>query len=153
MGVRFESLFSCVDGATPEHLLRRRLYKEIAVPLKEWPYRLDCMLLLADAVSNSPEEGFSYEPAGDSAPSEVGAQVSAKSHRLRQASGRMIQLRRVTGRPAALPSAAAEASSPNLPPHVANPVIPAERGWGGRPGGRAGRPAESTGYREGVRRY
>ena len=49
-GIRFEALISCVDGATPEHLLRRRIYNEIAVPLKGGRYRTTSLLLLAEAV-------------------------------------------------------------------------------------------------------
>ena len=50
-GCEFGTFFSCAEGATPEYLLKRGIYSEIAVPLKGGPWREASMALLGDAVT------------------------------------------------------------------------------------------------------
>jgi len=50
-GIRFEALLSNVSGATPMLLLRRGIYSEIAVALKEGGYRRESLCQLARAVA------------------------------------------------------------------------------------------------------
>jgi len=55
-GCEFDSFFSCVDGVTPEELLRRGIYSEIAVALKGGPWREASLAMLAMAFRLSKEQ-------------------------------------------------------------------------------------------------
>jgi hypothetical protein len=55
-GCEFGSFFSSVDGATPEKLLKRGIYSEIAVALKGGPWREASMAMLAMALGLSKEQ-------------------------------------------------------------------------------------------------
>jgi len=55
-GCEFGSFFSSVDGATPEKLLKRGIYSEIAVALKGGPWREASMTMLAMAFGLSKEQ-------------------------------------------------------------------------------------------------
>jgi hypothetical protein len=55
-GAEFASFFSCVDGATPEELLHRNIYGEIAIALKGGPWREASMAVLGLAFGLSKEQ-------------------------------------------------------------------------------------------------
>jgi len=52
-GCEFGTFFSCPEGATPEVLLKRGIYSQIAVPLKGGSWRQASMRLLAKSVALS----------------------------------------------------------------------------------------------------
>jgi len=56
-GCEFGQFFSCEDGATPNELLRKGIYSEIAVPLKGGPWREASMSILAKTLASSVGEG------------------------------------------------------------------------------------------------
>ena len=70
-GCEFCTFFSCLDGATPESLLRRGVYDEIAVPLKGGPYRKLSLALLGMALrkGKGTAEGTAENSLADDAPS------------------------------------------------------------------------------------
>ena len=55
-GCEFGSFFACADGATPEELLKRGIYSEVAVPLKGGAWRAASLMLLGMALGMSKEE-------------------------------------------------------------------------------------------------
>ena len=55
-GCEFNMLFACPEGATPDALLRRGIYGEIAVPLMGGAWREASMVLLSLALSMTSEE-------------------------------------------------------------------------------------------------
>ena len=50
-GVKFEMMFACDAGATPERLLQRDVYREIALTLKGGPFRYTSLVALAKALT------------------------------------------------------------------------------------------------------
>jgi hypothetical protein len=64
-GCDFGSFFACVDGATPELLLKRGIYSEIAVSLKGGPWREASMALLTMEFGLSKEEAMAQAAGKD----------------------------------------------------------------------------------------
>jgi len=64
-GCDFGSFFACVDGATPELLLKRGIYSEIAVSLKGGPWREASMALLNMEFGLSKEEAMAQAAGKD----------------------------------------------------------------------------------------
>jgi hypothetical protein len=60
-GCEFGVNFACADGTTPDKLLSRNLYSEIAVPLKGGPWREASMALLGVALSMSKDDALNVE--------------------------------------------------------------------------------------------
>jgi len=60
-GCDFESFFSSPDGATPNDLLQRGIYSEIAVPLKGGAWREASMALFAQALGMSKKQSVVVE--------------------------------------------------------------------------------------------
>jgi len=64
-GCEFGSFFACPDGATPDELLKRGIYSEVAVPLKGGAWREASMMLLGMALGMSKDELQDAKEGGD----------------------------------------------------------------------------------------
>jgi len=58
-GCDFGTFFACDRGATPQNLLTKGIYNEIAVPLKGGPWRETSMAMLAQAITSTSGETMS----------------------------------------------------------------------------------------------
>ena len=66
--VDFDAFFSCVDGTTPEKLLRAGIYEQIAIALKGGPWRRASLVMIAKVLSgNSVAAQVVYAAAASSA--------------------------------------------------------------------------------------
>jgi len=76
-GCEFGSFFSCVDGATPDELLQRNIYSEVAIALKGGPWREASMAVLAMAFGLSKEEAEAIADGNDVLDQGVGFAVTS----------------------------------------------------------------------------
>jgi len=77
-GCDFGTLFACPEGATPEALIRRGIYGEIAVPLMGGAWREASMALLSLALSMTSEEVEDAKVEGGILGVEVSKSTSVK---------------------------------------------------------------------------
>ena len=68
----FGDFFACDDGATPEELLRRGIYSQIATPLKGSEWRKASMVMIALNLANDPSAPVEEEalPVADREPTQ-----------------------------------------------------------------------------------
>jgi len=55
-GVKFETFFTCAEGATPEWLLRKGIYSEIAIPMTGGELRGTSLMMVASVLSKKQAE-------------------------------------------------------------------------------------------------
>ena len=94
-GCEFGSFFSCVYGATPDELLQRNIYSEIAIALKGGPWREASMAVLAMAFGLSKEEAEAIADGNDVLGQGVGFAVTSVERSVRRSVE--IMQTRVTG--------------------------------------------------------